>query len=110
RTNTISGLFAVNRRAGALWALAEEPGAAHVVGRSIDVAKILFEDVLALRLKGSSLQSISEKDGFIGNFKEKTYQLIGSTTVPNYPTAWFPTERVARAWQAMVSEKPFDPQ
>ena len=38
RTNTITGLFAVNRRAGALWALAEEPGAAHVVGRSRDVA------------------------------------------------------------------------
>src|SRR5215831_367819 len=50
RTNTITGLFAVNRRAGALWALAEEPGVAHVVGRSIDVAKIFFEDMLALRL------------------------------------------------------------
>ena len=48
RTNTIAGLFAVNRRAGALWALAEEPGAAHIVGRSRDVA-ITFEDVLALR-------------------------------------------------------------
>ncbi len=28
RTNTITGLFAVNRRGGALWALAEEPSAA----------------------------------------------------------------------------------
>ena len=34
RTNTIAGLFAVNRRAGALWAFANEPGVAHVVGRS----------------------------------------------------------------------------
>ena len=49
RTNTIVGLFAVNRRAGALWALAEEPGAAHIVGRSRDMAVIFFDDVLALR-------------------------------------------------------------
>src|SRR5262245_34433796 len=34
RNNTINGLFAVNRRAGALWALAEEPGVGHVVGKS----------------------------------------------------------------------------
>jgi pimeloyl-ACP methyl ester carboxylesterase len=50
RTNTIVGLFAVNRRAGALWALAEEAAAAHVVGRSRDVAIVLFEDLLPLRL------------------------------------------------------------
>src|SRR6185295_19911659 len=49
RIHTITGLFDLNRRSGALWALAEEPGAAHVVGRSIDVARIFFEDVLALR-------------------------------------------------------------
>ena len=45
RTNTIVGLFAVNRRGGALWALAEEPAAAHIVGRSRDMALIFFEDV-----------------------------------------------------------------
>src|SRR5689334_2305821 len=38
RTNTIVGLFAVNRRAGALWALTQEPGAAHEVARSRDLA------------------------------------------------------------------------
>jgi len=37
RTNTIVGLFAVNRRGGALWALAEEPAAGHIVGRSRDM-------------------------------------------------------------------------
>jgi hypothetical protein len=29
--------------------------------------------------------------------------------VPNYPTAWLPTARVARAWQALVNETPFEP-
>lgn len=116
RTNTIAGIFAVNRRGGALWALAEEPGAAHIVGRSRDVAMVFFEDVLALRVTPPSpnatqpnpLKSVAEKSGFIGDFKAKTFQAMGDARAPSVPTAWLPTERVARAWQAMVTEKPFD--
>ncbi len=44
RINAIVGLFGINCRGGALWALAEEPGVGHVVGRSRDVAMVLFED------------------------------------------------------------------
>ena len=108
RTNTINGLFAVNRRGGALWALAEEPSAAHIVGKSRDVAMILFEDLLALRLpaSGSALQPLEEKIGFLGDLKAKTFTPLGDGKVPNYPTAWLPTERVAKAWQAIVSEQP----
>lgn len=117
RTNTIVGLFAVNRRAGALWALAEEPGAAHVVGRSRDMAAIFFEDMLGLHLGAASsgaqdqgtLRSVPEKSGFLGDLKAKTFQPVGDSGAPNYPTAWLPTLRVARAWQALVTEKPFDP-
>jgi poly(3-hydroxybutyrate) depolymerase len=110
RTNTINGLFAVNRRGGALWALAEEPGVAHVVGRSRDVAMVFFADVLKLRLDAAaptSLRALTEKSGFIGDLKAKTFAPIGDTPVPNYPTAWLPTQRSAEAWQAMVTEKPF---
>lgn len=105
RTNTIVGLFAVNRRAGALWALAEEPGAAHIVGRSRDLAVIFFDDVLALRQSGAA---VNEKSGFIGDLKAKTFQSAADAKAPSVPTAWLPTARVARAWQAMVTEKPFD--
>ncbi len=116
RTNTIVGLFAVNRRAGALWALAEEPGAAHVVGRSRDMAVVFFEDVLPLRLaeptssgnEPGALRPLVEKSGFLGDLKAKTIQKQGDTAVPNYPTAWLPTERVARAWEALVTDTPFD--
>jgi len=101
RTNTIVGLFAVNRRAGALWALAEEPGAAHVVGRSRDVALVFYEDVLAMK-------SVTATPGFLGDLKTKTFQPMPAAGAPNYPTAWLPTERVARAWRAMVADQPFD--
>ena len=107
RTSTITGLFAMNRRGGALWALAEEPSAGHVVGRSRDVALALFEDALALRVgAGSALKPIAEKAGFIGDLKAKTFQALGEEKVPNYPTAWLPTARVAERWQWLVTEKP----
>jgi poly(3-hydroxybutyrate) depolymerase len=107
RTSTITGLFAMNRRGGALWALAEEPSAAHVVGRSRDVALVLFEDALALRLgDGPALKPMTESAGFLGDIKAKTFQALGEGKVPNYPTAWLPTARVAERWQWLVTEKP----
>jgi poly(3-hydroxybutyrate) depolymerase len=110
RTNTIAGLFSVNRRAGALWALAEEPSSAHVVGRSRDMALLFFEDVLPLRLSNppAPLRPILESSGFLGDLRTKTFQKQ-SGAAPNYPTAWLPTARVARAWEALVTEKPFEP-
>lgn len=109
RISTITGLFAVNRRAGALWALAEEPGAAHIVGRSLEITRLFFEDILAERLGESTLKPLSERDGFVGDPRTKTYHPAASAPLPNYSTAWLPTERVARAWQAMETEKPFEP-
>jgi poly(3-hydroxybutyrate) depolymerase len=107
RTNTIAGLFAVNRRAGALWAYADEPSAGHIVGRSREVATIFFEDMLAARVgAGATLQPLAEKSGFIGDLTAKTFQPMGDSRPPAVPTAWLPTERVARAWQALVTEKP----
>ena len=109
RVNTIVGLFAVNRRGGALWAIAEEPGAAHIVGRSRDMAVIFFEDVLSLRLRDTTtLKRLTEGSGFLGDPKARTFRAVGEGVAPNYPTAWLPTLRVARAWQALVTEKPFD--
>jgi len=110
RISTITGLFAVNRRAGALWMLAEEPGAGHIVGRSLDVAKIFFEDVMSARLgDSSSLRPVLEKDGFVGDPQTKTFRPAGTSPLPEYSTSWLPTARIARAWQALETEKPFEP-
>jgi poly(3-hydroxybutyrate) depolymerase len=107
RTNTIVGLFAVNRRGGALWALAEEPSAGHIVGRSRDVALAFYEDLIPLRL-GATLKPLDGKAGFIGDLKGKSYA-APAEKLPSVPTAWLPTERVAKMWQAMVNERPFEP-
>jgi pimeloyl-ACP methyl ester carboxylesterase len=109
RIQTITGLFAVNRRAGALWALAEEPGAAHIVGRSRDLAVIFFEDILSLRLSETgAIKPLAEKTGFLGDPKSKSVRPMSEGPAPNYPAAWLPSARVARAWLAMLTEHPFD--
>jgi poly(3-hydroxybutyrate) depolymerase len=111
RTNTITGLFAVNRRGGALWALAEEPSAGHIVGRSRDVALVFFDDVLAVRLDPqapAALKPMPDNAGFIGDLKLKTFQAASKAGTPTVPSAWLPTERIARAWRALVTETPFE--
>ncbi len=110
RTSTINGLFAVNRRGGALWALAEEPGAGHIVGRSRDVALIFYEELLSLRLgaQGQPLKPIAEKSGYLGDIKAKTFAPLGEGRIPNVPTAWLLNERVASAWRGLVTETPFE--
>jgi len=115
RTNTIAGLFAVNRRGGALWALADEPSAGHIVGRSRDVALVFFEDALTARLDSTGtpaapkpLKPVDEKTGFLGDFKAKAFLPIGQGAAPGGATAWLLSERVAKMWQAMVTEQPFE--
>jgi poly(3-hydroxybutyrate) depolymerase len=114
RVNTISGLFAVNRRGGALWALAQEPGAAHVVGRSRDMGALLFEEVLPLRVPDGAatagpvaLKPIDPKSGFIGDLKAMTTQPIGEAGARTEATVWLATSRLARAWVAVVTGAPF---
>jgi len=108
RVDTIAGLFAVNRRAGALWAYVVEPDTAHVVGRSRDLSAMFFEDILAIRLPDGVLKAVPEKSGFIGDLKAATFQPIAAIPPPTVPTSWLPTERIARAWQAVVNGTPFD--
>ena len=109
RINTIVGLFAVNRRASALWALTQEPGIGHAVGRSKDLAAMFFEDMLAARLpaSGSNLRALDEKAGFYGDVKTGEVQRVEEAKAPATPVAWLPNERIARAWQAVVRGTPF---
>jgi poly(3-hydroxybutyrate) depolymerase len=95
RIDTITGLFAVNRRGGAVWGLVVEPGAGHVVGASRDLGALLFEEVLA-GVKGPA--------GFTGDLKTHEYQAAPNPGTPSTPNAWFISERIATAWKAVVSK------
>jgi len=108
RKDIIRGLFALNQRGGANWALAEEPGAAHIVGRSRYVALVFFQDVMELRLGKDGLEPIAKGTGYVGDPKTMSIQPVGAGRRAPYPVAWLPTERVARAWLAMETGKPFE--
>ncbi len=108
RTAVITGLFAVNRRGGALWALAIEPAAGHVYGKSRDVAMLFFEDVLALRLdpvRPGAMKAVAERDGLVGDLEAKTFARAAGGPVDER-TAWLAGDRVARAWQALMTGQP----
>jgi poly(3-hydroxybutyrate) depolymerase len=113
RIDTITGLFAVNRRGGAVWALVVEPGAGHVVGQSRGLGALLFEEVLPMRLgtarpagtESAPLVSIAGGPGFVGDLKTGTFQPAANPGTPSAPNAWLPTERLAKAWQAAVSAR-----
>ena len=88
------GCSSLNRRGGALWALAEEPGAAHVVGRSRDVSIMFFDDVLPMRLgatAGAPLRPLDERSGFLGDIKTKDVRAEASNAAGATGAAWFPT-------------------
>jgi hypothetical protein len=115
RKRIIAGLFALNRRAGALWALAEEPKVGHVVGRSREMAAIFFDAVLSLRVGSAAtaatygpLAQLEERSGIVGELVQKGLRPASNRPAPTDLTAWFPTERVARAWQALLRSEPFE--
>ncbi len=110
RVDIITGLFALNRRGGALWALAEEPDAAHIVGKSKDLAMMFFEDVMPTRLAADgTLKPLSEADGFVADIHAKTFARAAGPLNANVTSAWLPSERVAKGWQAMETGKPLQP-
>jgi hypothetical protein len=62
RTDIIKGIFAVNRRFGALWAIAEEPGAGHEIGLTQKLAISFFQEILALRIPQASAESLKGQE------------------------------------------------
>lgn len=114
RQQAIQGLFAINRRGGALWALIKEPMAAHVVGRSREIATMYFDDLIPLRLAPPSpttpspgLLPIAEASGFIGDPNSFTTEAAGTGTHGDAAaaTSWLPTQHTARLWEAASKDQ-----
>jgi hypothetical protein len=113
RTGTIFGLFALNRRGGALWAFSVEPCAGHIVGESQAMAMMFFADMLTARLGGAGthadgtprLATLTESSGLVGNITDFTYRAAGERANTNLSMAWLPNERIAKAWQTIAMGK-----
>jgi dienelactone hydrolase len=105
RVDAINGLFAINRRAGALWAYAQEPGVGHEIAHSREFAAVLFDEMLSRRLSETGeVRALEEKSGFYADGRLRTVQPVGETKPPaSYPVSWLSSERLARAWQDVIA-------
>ena len=109
RTGIVKGIFSMNRRANALWALTQEPGAAHEIARSLELSEVYFDEVIPLRLPakpGDPLHPLNLEDGYLGDIETHTYAPYTEEKAREAPTTWLPTERTARAWQACSTGRP----
>ncbi len=111
RTIAVTGIFAMNRRPGALWALVQEPNTPHAVGRSDEMSRMFFDDVLPTRIgmmSGGKLGAMDPAMGWQGDLAKRTVAAIapGAKAVAE-PTVWLPTERMAKAWVAVQTGAPF---
>lgn len=109
RNDIIRGIYSINRRSGALWALVEEPGVAHEVARSRELAVLFFEELLVLRLPAvaGSMRALDASQGFVCD--PTSNACVPATEAPEttYPTAWLPTEGLAEAWKSVTAGAPF---
>jgi pimeloyl-ACP methyl ester carboxylesterase len=108
RNDVINGIFVVNRRAGARWALVVEPGAVHEIGRSLEMSEVYFDEVIPIRLPektGEPLHVLNLEDGYLGEPNSLTYSPYDEEKTKEHPVSWLPTERFARAWLACGAGK-----
>jgi len=115
RSDIVKGIFAVNRRFGACWAIAQEPGAGHEVGLTKKLTIAWFEDLVQLRLpamdtgSGASptIKSLTEDSGFVGDPKAHQVVPFAQWQKTRYPTAWLPTAGFSEKWLAFVEGRSF---
>jgi hypothetical protein len=115
RKDIVKGIFLMNRRVGALWAFAEEPGAGHEIGQTQKLAGIFFDEVIPLRLHKKSsdadssveLQTIPVNSGYVGDIKAPSYSPVAEGRKSDFPAAWLPGSKFAEAWLLFIKNKPF---
>lgn len=109
RSTMIRGMYLTNRRAGALWTLAEEKDVAHEIVGSRDLAVIYYEEVMkALMSKNAfgykSLKPASEDMGILGNIYSHELGPIAEGELKE-GTSWLISEKLANAWQVFVTKE-----
>ena len=107
RNTMIKGMYLTNRRAGALWTLAEERGVAHEVAGSRELATAYYEAVMKMRMVDGAigykaLRPVTEDMGLQGNIY--THTLSFEEGARKEDTTWLPGEDFARLWLTHVTK------
>ena len=100
RSNIVKGIFTINRRLGAKWALIEEPNMKHRIGSSLQFSIEYFDAIIPSRLKEKNILSPITEKGIIGSLKSKEIIKDGQET--DDVTIWLPTKSLAERWLSIV--------
>lgn len=111
RTRIIEGIFAVNRRFGAIWTYVMEPGAGHEVGGTKALSVQYFREVLPLRLgatdmtggRAGFLPSLTNEDFLLGDPVLRAIEKGGDWKQKSYPSSWLPGASFAEEWLRFIS-------
>ena len=107
RNTMIKGMYLTNRRAGALWTLAEEKGVAHEVADSRNLATSYYEAIMRMRMVDGALgykalKPVTEDMGVVGNIY--THNIGVEEGVRKEDTTWLPNEDFAKQWLTHVTK------
>jgi dienelactone hydrolase len=96
------------RKLDAQWAIAVQWNRRHEFGQANNLTFVLFDEAIRLRLPG--LKPLAPEDGWLGVVDSWNNQGVPPEVFPakdyrgeREKTVWFPSERVARTWQAFVA-------
>ncbi len=104
RNDIIRGIFSINRRAHALWALIEQDGVAHEVAGSDLIAAQFYRDVLEKRLAGDGmLKPLRVEDGYFCDPVTRSCVKAAGADEPRTPVSWLASAALAETWKAAQS-------
>jgi poly(3-hydroxybutyrate) depolymerase len=103
RKAVISGLFLMNRRAGAQWGFVQERGLAHVEGHSPELARAFFSDILGQRVAtdGGPMRALPPEGGLVGDPQTGEVRPIKGEA-SDQTLAWLPGPKTAQVWAEVV--------
>lgn len=108
--DNITQVFENNRKQGAVWGFASEPGVGHMAVRDIDLLTNWIDTVVHLRLPASAppgstvtLNAVNEASGWLGD--RQTFAIAEFAQYGGDPlkASWLPTMQTARDWQVFVT-------
>lgn len=99
RRLSLTGVWSSGRRAGAHWALVDEPGTGHEEVACASLARTFLDDCLALRLAGPQLQPAQTCDGWLIGCALKSPCQEPQDPLGPATTGWLPGRLSAEATQ-----------
>lgn len=101
RNDIVRGIFSVNRRAHALWALIEQQGVAHEVAGSDDIAAAFYRQILGERMASNdAMRALDPAAGFYCDPATSACVPAATAETPKTPVSWLANEALAELWRA----------